>query len=104
MMALFGFFNGPYFTLVLFCLIGFSIQGGFIGLYAVAARIYPTEMRSTGIGWAIGFGRLGAILGPYIGGILISSGASLQFNFISFAIPVALAAIITLFIKSPNLS
>jgi len=104
LMALFGFFTGPFMTLILFCLIGFGIQGGFIGLYAVAARIYPTEIRSTGIGWAIGFGRLGAILGPFIGGLLISSGVSLHFNFISFAIPVAVAGIVTLFIKSPNVS
>lgn len=104
LMVLFGFFTGSFMTLILFCLIGFGIQGGFIGLYAVAARIYPTEIRSTGIGWAIGFGRLGAILGPYIGGLLISSGASLHFNFISFAIPVVLAGMITLFIKSPNIS
>ena len=103
-MVLFGFFTGPFMTLILFCFIGFGIQGGFIGLYAVAARIYPTEIRGTGIGWAIGFGRLGAILGPFIGGLLISSGASLQFNFISFAIPVAVAGVVTLFIKSPNVS
>ena len=104
LMILFGFFVGPFMTLILFCLIGFGIQGGFIGLYAVAARIYPTEIRGTGIGWAIGFGRLGAIIGPFIGGLLISSGASLYFNFISFAIPVAVAGFITLFIKSPNVS
>jgi MFS family permease len=104
LMVLFGFFTDPFMTLILFCLIGFGIQGGFIGLYAVAARIYPTEIRSTGIGWAIGFGRLGAILGPLIGGLLISSGASLHVNFISFAIPVVVAGIVTLFIKSPNVS
>lgn len=104
LMALFVFFTGPVMTLILFCLIGFGIQGGFIGLYAVAARIYPTEIRSTGIGWAIGFGRLGAILGPFIGGLLISNSASLPFNFISFAIPVALAGVITLLINAPNIN
>ena len=103
-MILFGFFWGSFITLILFCVIGFGIQGGFIGLYAVAARIYPTEIRGTGIGWAIRFGRLGAILGPFIGGLLISNGASLHFNFISFAIPVAVAGVVTLFIKSSNVS
>jgi len=103
-MILFGFFGGPFITLILFCVIGFGIQGGFIGLYAVAARIYLTEIRGTGIGWAIRFARLGAILGPFIGGLLISSGASLHFNFISFAIPVAVAGVVTLFIKSSNVS
>jgi len=104
LMVLFGFFTGPLMTLILFCLIGFGIQGGFIGLYAVAASVYPTAIRSTGIGWAIGFGRLGAILGPLAGGLIISSSASLHFNFISFAIPVAVAGVVALFIKSPNVS
>ena len=39
-------------TLIL--LIGILQQGGFTGLYGTAAKIYPTEIRSTGIGWAIG--------------------------------------------------
>ena len=85
---------------MLFRLIGFGIQGGFIGLYAVAAKIYPTELRTTGIGWAIGFGRLGAIIGPVVGGIMIGSGLSMQLNFIIFAIPVMIAGIITLLISS----
>lgn len=104
LMVLFSFFIGPIMTLILFCLIGFGMQGGFIGLYSVAATIYTTEIRSTGIGWAIGFGRLGAILGPLIGGFIINSGASLYVNFILFAIPVAIAGIVTLFIKSHHVS
>ena len=104
LMISFGFFTGTYLPLVLFGCIGFGMQGGFIGLYAVAARIYETEIRSTGIGWAIGFGRFGAILGPLVGGVLISSGWSVPLNFIAFAVPVAAAAVVTLFIKSPNLS
>jgi MFS family permease len=103
LMVLFGVFTGS-FLLILFCLIGFSIQGGFIGLYAVAARIYPTEIRSTGIGWAIGFGRLGAVIGPLIGGLLISGGTSTSLSFIAFALLVIVAGIITLFIKSPEVS
>jgi MFS transporter, AAHS family, 4-hydroxybenzoate transporter len=103
LMMLFGVFSGA-FLLILFCLIGFGIQGGFIGLYAAAARIYPTEIRSTGIGWAIGIGRLGAIIGPFIGGFLISSGTSTSVSFIAFAVLVIVAGIITLFIKSPEVS
>lgn len=99
-MFLFGLFTGSFWVLVLFGLIGFGIQGGFIGLYAVAAKIYPTALRSTGIGWAIGFGRLGAIIGPLVGGIMIGIGLSMQLNFIIFAIPVMIAGIITLLISS----
>lgn len=98
-MFLFGLFSGSFWVLVLFGIIGFGIQGGFIGLYAVAAKLYPTALRSTGIGWAIGFGRLGAIIGPLVGGIMIGIGISMQLNFIIFAIPVMIAGIITLLIS-----
>lgn len=104
LMVLFGFFTGTALTLIFFGLIGFGIQGGFIGLYSVAARIYSTEIRSTGIGWAIGFGRLGAIIGPFVGGLLISSGWSVDLNFIAFALPLVVAGVVTLFIKSSDLS
>ncbi|MCH6236378.1 MFS transporter [Cognataquiflexum rubidum] len=104
LMMLFGFFTGTALTLIFFGLIGFGIQGGFIGLYSVAARIYSTEVRSTGIGWAIGFGRLGAIIGPFVGGLLISSGWSVDLNFIAFALPLVVAGVVTLFIKSSELS
>ncbi|MCK5325468.1 MAG: MFS transporter, partial [Woeseiaceae bacterium] len=50
--------------LVVIFFTGILQQGGFTGLYAVAAKVYPTEIRSTGIGWAIGLGRFGAVLGP----------------------------------------
>ncbi len=103
LMMLFGVFSGS-FLLLIFCLIGFGIQGGFIGLYAVAARIYPVEIRSTGIGCAIGIGRLGAIIGPLIGGYLISNGTSTALSFIAFAVLVIAAGIITLFIKSTEVS
>ena len=104
LMVLFGLFTGTALTLIFFGLIGFGIQGGFIGLYSVAARIYSTEIRSTGIGWAIGFGRLGAIIGPFVGGLLISSGWSVSLNFIAFALPLMVAGVVTLFIKSSELS
>lgn len=99
LMIAFGFIHQPVFVLLLFCCIGFGIQGGFIGLYAVAARLYETEVRSTGIGWAIGFGRLGAIAGPFFGGVLIGKGITTSLNFIFFAVPVVLAGVATLYIK-----
>lgn len=57
---------------------------------AYVTRYYPANARSTGIGWALGVGRLGAILGPSIGGLIIDSGAAWQWNFHLFA---AVAAI-----------
>ena len=50
-------------------------------------------MRSTALGWALGVGRIGGILGPTIGGILLTSGLTLQLNFLIFAIPGVIAAL-----------
>ena len=104
LMAIFGFFSGSSFLLVIFGLIGFGIQGGFVGLYAVAARMYPTEFRTTGVGWAIGSGRLGGIIGPMLGGVLIGMGLSMTTNFLIFAIPAALAGLMTLYLSSKRIS
>jgi len=104
LMLIFGFFSGSVMTLILFGLIGFGIQGGFVGLYSVAARIYPTEIRTTGVGWAVGAGRIGAIVGPILGGVLIGLGLSMSINFIVFAVPTLIGGIITLYISSDKLA
>ena len=89
--------------LVLYFLLGFFVDGGFVGLYAVAARIYPTEIRTTGIGWAIGAGRTGAIAGPVIGGLLIGMGLPMAITFMIFAVPLLFAAFATRAIQSPDI-
>jgi AAHS family 4-hydroxybenzoate transporter-like MFS transporter len=104
LMASFKIFIGSDAILYIFGLLGFGIQGGFVGLYAVAARMYPTEFRTTGVGWAIGMGRLGGIVGPAVGGILIGMGLSLSTNFLIYAIPTLCAGIMTLFISSKEVS
>ena len=95
----FGLFKGSVLVLILFGLIGFGIQGGFVGLYSVAARLYPTEVRSTGVGWAIGAGRIGAIVGPLLGGVLIGAGYSMSVDFIIFAVPVVVAGVVVLRVR-----
>jgi AAHS family 4-hydroxybenzoate transporter-like MFS transporter len=54
--------------------LGVAIQGAQAGLNALAAGFYPTTVRSTGVGWALGVGRVGSIVGPAIGGMLLSVG------------------------------
>jgi MFS transporter, AAHS family, 4-hydroxybenzoate transporter len=100
LMVIFGFFKGSALVLVLFGLIGFGVQGGFVGLYAVAARFYPTEIRSTGVGFAMSAGRIGGIVGPLVGGFLIAAGLSMTANFMVFAVPTLLAGVATFMIKS----
>ena len=94
-LGLFSLANSSTVMLIFLFVIGFGIQGGFVGLYAVAARIYPTSFRATGVGWAIGIGRLGGIIGPLIGGLLVTFGFGMAGSFGFFAIPCILAGIIT---------
>ncbi|MCX6215881.1 MFS transporter [Spirosoma sp.] len=103
-MAAFQLFMGSSTLLLVFALLGFGIQGGFVGLYAVAARMYPTEFRTTGVGWSIGIGRLGGIIGPAVGGVLIGMGLSMVTNFLIYAVPTIFAGIMTMYISSKKIS
>ncbi len=76
-------------TFVLGCL----IQGAQAGLNALAATFYPTSMRSTGVGWALGVGRIGSIVGPIFGGIMVSHAWTLRQIFFGGALPALLAAL-----------
>lgn len=51
---------------------GFCVVGGQIAANALAAGFYPTSVRATGVGWALGIGRVGSIIGPLVGGVLLS--------------------------------
>ena len=104
LMAGFKLFVGSSMLLLVFALLGFGIQGGFVGLYAVAARLYPTEFRTTGVGWSIGIGRLGGIIGPAVGGVLIGMGLTMVTNFLIYAVPTIFAGIMTMYISSKKIS
>lgn len=104
LMAIFRLFLGSDLLLLIFGLLGFGIQGGFVGLYAVAARMYPTEFRTTGVGWAIGAGRLGGVIGPAAGGLLVGLGLTMATNFLIFAVPTLLAGVVTMVISSKEVS
>jgi predicted MFS family arabinose efflux permease len=84
-------------TIIFF--MGVLQQGGFTGLYAAAAKLYPTEIRSTGIGWAVGLGRSGAVIGPAAAGFLIAAGLSMSGNYIVFALPMLIGGLIAYRLK-----
>jgi len=84
---------------VLLFVIGFFLQGGFVGMYSASAKLYPTEVRATGVGWALGLGRFGAVVGPYVGGLFIASGYSMQFNFLIFSVPLLIASVLAAGLK-----
>jgi AAHS family 4-hydroxybenzoate transporter-like MFS transporter len=73
-------------------LLGCLVQGAQAGLNALSATFYPTSIRSTGVGWALGIGRVGSIVGPILGGIMISREWSSRQIFFAGAIPALLAA------------
>lgn len=102
LMLLFGYIHDSVFVLITFGLLGFGVQGGFVGMYSLAAKMYPTEIRATGVGWAVGAGRIGAIVGPLLGGFLIGAGLSMASNFMIFAIPTIIAGVATIFISINN--
>jgi AAHS family 4-hydroxybenzoate transporter-like MFS transporter len=71
---------------------GFCIVGGQIGANALAAMYYPTAIRSTGVGWALGIGRIGSIIGPTVGGVLLSWRLPTASLFFCAAVPALVAA------------
>jgi AAHS family benzoate transporter-like MFS transporter len=73
------------------CTIGTQILAN-----ACTVQFYPPEVRATGLGWAMGVGRTGAIIGPLLGGVLQASSLPLQANFLIFAIPGLVGAIAVL--------
>ena len=85
-------------------LAGFFSLGGLIGLYALAAQLYPDAARATGVGLAIGAGRFGAILGPYAGGLLMSLGWPMSEYFVFLALPLVIAAGVLWRVRRPESS
>jgi AAHS family 4-hydroxybenzoate transporter-like MFS transporter len=59
-------------VIIMAFLLGFLVIGAQAGLNVLAANFYPTSIRSTGVGWALGIGRIGSIAGPILAGMLLS--------------------------------
>ena len=86
-------FNSPQIVLYsLIALAGAATIGSQILLYTFVAQFYPTPVRSTGMGWASGIGRIGAIIGPVLTGALLTFELPHQMNFLAIAIPGVIAA------------
>ncbi|UTW12808.1 MFS transporter [Marinobacterium rhizophilum] len=72
---------------------GATTIGSQILLYAYVAQYYPASIRSTGLGWASGIGRNGAIVGPMLGGTLLALALPHHVNFIALAVPGVIATV-----------
>jgi len=83
-------------------LAGFFTFGAQNTANAIAATNYPTAMRSSGIGWALGIGRIGQIVGPLIGGLLLSLHWHTQEILYVVAVPSIIAASASFFLRTSS--
>jgi AAHS family 4-hydroxybenzoate transporter-like MFS transporter len=78
---------------------GFCVVGGQIAANALTAGYYPTAVRATGVGWALGIGRIGSIIGPLVAGVLIDAKWSTGALFMAAAAAAACAALASLLLS-----
>lgn len=83
-------------TVVVFA--GFFTNAAIVGLYALFAKVFPTHVRATGTGFAIGVGRGGAALAPVLAGYLFEAGFGLQSVAIAMGCGALLAAVLLIFL------
>ena len=79
--------------------LGTLINGCVAGLYSISPTIYEAEIRSRGVGYAIGFGSIGAILSPTIAGLFLDQGIAPQHLYAYYAIVFILAIFIILMLS-----
>ena len=70
---------------------GFFLIGAMIGLYTIGPMLYDAKSRVTGVGLAIGVGRLGAIAAPFVGGLMLEANLDVSLIYALFAAPLVLA-------------
>lgn len=88
----------PLMLALLVAVAGFCILGAQFGSNAAAGILYPTAYRSKGVGLAFAVGRIGSVLGPVIGAILIGMKLPLMLLLLAMAVPVLLGAIAAFFL------
>src|SRR5262245_8156926 len=88
--------SGSWWLLLL--TIGSGTSGTQFAFNALSAAFYPPLIRSTGVGWAVGVGRIGAILGPAFGGFIVREQLGTQQVLGLLVIPVVLCAVCIMFL------
>jgi benzoate transport len=78
---------------------GFFTNAGIVGLYAIFAHAYPTHVRASGTGFAVGIGRGGAVLAPILAGFLFEAGVTLPTVALIMSSGAMLAAVALAFLK-----
>jgi len=94
--AAIALFAMPYLLLVIMIFFsGMTIIGSQTGANAACGKLYPARMRTSGLGWALGIGRLGGIAAPVLGGYLLSLGLHPPQIFLSACLFAVIAAVAT---------
>ena len=75
---------------------GICIVGAQPALNALASTLYPTEIRATGVGWSLGIGRVGAIVGPVVAAQLVALNWSSQSLFLAASVPASFSCIVVI--------
>jgi MFS transporter, AAHS family, 4-hydroxybenzoate transporter len=89
----FGVTQSPIPLVLLAAACMFTIDAAFTGVLITSTRFYSVENRSTGVGFTVGIGRVGAIVGPYVGGALIGMGFDRSVYFPVYATAAVIGAI-----------
>jgi AAHS family 4-hydroxybenzoate transporter-like MFS transporter len=84
----------------MFIAVGFFTGGSNSGIMALGTLFYPVSVRGTGVGWAYAWGRIGATVGPMIGGILIQAKWDVSAVCLIIGVPAVIAAATTLALRS----
>ena len=93
MILIYGWADAELTTLmILSAMMGFFLIGAMIGLYTIGPALYDAKSRVTGVGLAIGVGRLGAIAAPFAGGLMLEADLEVSLIYAVFAAPLVLAA------------
>jgi AAHS family 4-hydroxybenzoate transporter-like MFS transporter len=71
---------------------GFGVIGAQVGITTLTSMIYPVAIRSTGLGWALGIGRVGSIVGPTIGGLMLATGLDARHVYLGCIAPALIGA------------
>jgi AAHS family 4-hydroxybenzoate transporter-like MFS transporter len=82
-------------------IMGICVVGGQLGANGLSAAKYPARIRTTGVGWALGIGRLGGIVGPGLGGFLLAQGWQPPHILLCACLTAAIAAICVVLLQLP---
>jgi AAHS family 4-hydroxybenzoate transporter-like MFS transporter len=80
-------------TTIVLMATGFGVVGGQAGINTLASMVYPVAMRTTGLGWALGVGRVGSIVGPTIGGLMLATGLDARHVYLVCIVPALAGAV-----------